>query len=176
MTELDPIQLELNAARRRYPAGDQVSGVVTLVPRPGAIGVFVDLGRAPGGFVDVLDLPESVDRWPIVGTVLEFEVLEHVHRQVRLWPLDSAFRSSTALRWAMSESEWRAVTSRHPVGSAVTAVITRVFPLNRAYLVEFDGVRSLLPWWDVPPVAGSSGRFVVTRHLDETRRIVLRAV
>ncbi|MFX0578162.1 hypothetical protein [Nocardia nepalensis] len=174
MTEPDPIELDLNAARRMYPVGNHVSGTVTLIPRPGAIGLFVDLGRPPFGFVDVLNLPESVDRWPTVGTVTEFEVLQHTHQQVRLWPLDAAFRSSTAGWPTMSEPEWRAVKSRHPVGSEVTAEITRVFPLNREYFVEFDGFWSALPWSGAPPAVGTSALFVVDRHLDETRRIVLR--
>ncbi|WP_181696371.1 hypothetical protein [Nocardia sp. GTS18] len=174
MTELDPIELDLDAARRIYPVGDHVSGVVTMIPRPGTIGLFVDLGRPPIGFVDVLNLPESLDRWPTVGTVTDFEVLQHRHQQVRLWPLDAAFRSSSR-RWsAMSERDWHAVKSRHPVGSVVTAEITRVFPSNREYLVEFDGLWSALPWSGASPAVGSSARFVVRRHLEQTNRILLQ--
>ncbi|MEC3919282.1 hypothetical protein [Nocardia sp. CDC160] len=174
MIEPDPIELDLDAARRIYPVGDHVVGVVTLIPRPGAIGLFVDLGCPPFGFVDVLNLPESIDQWPTVGTVTEFEVLQHMHRQVRLWPLDTAFQSSTAVWPAMSEPEWRAVKIRHPVGSEVTAEVTQVFPLNREYFVEFDAVWSALPWSGAPPAVGTSALFVVDRHLDETRRLVLR--
>ncbi|MGW5453669.1 hypothetical protein [Nocardia sp. NPDC003979] len=84
MTRPDPNESDLDEARRLYPVGDHVAGVVTLIPRPGAIGLFVDLDRPPTGFVDVLNLPEAVDRWPTVGTATEFEVLQHRHRQVRL--------------------------------------------------------------------------------------------
>ncbi|MGM7648878.1 hypothetical protein ACSVDM_28545 [Nocardia sp. JW2] len=174
MTEPDPNEPGLDAARRTYPVGDRVTGVVTLIPRPGAIGLFVDLGWPPTGFVDVLNLPESVDHWPTVGTVTEFEVLQHTHRQVRLWPLDATFRPSTAARWTMSEREWHAVKRRHPVGSEVTAEITHVFSSNREYVVEFDGVWSALPWTGEPPIAGTTAGFVVDRHLDETHRILLR--
>ncbi|WP_426361949.1 hypothetical protein [Streptomyces sp. E-08] len=38
------------------------------VPRPGAIGIFVDIGLGVGGFVDVLLLPERSEDWPTEGT------------------------------------------------------------------------------------------------------------
>lgn len=41
--------------------GQVVRGTVVAVPRPGAIGVFVDIGRGVGGFVDVLLLPERAE-------------------------------------------------------------------------------------------------------------------
>jgi hypothetical protein len=174
MTEPDPLDLELDAARRTFPVGDHLTGKVTLIPHPGAIGLFVDLGQEPTGFVDGLHLPKSADQWPAVGTITEFEVLQHMRRQVRLWPLDDAFRSSTA-RFPMSEPEWHAVKHRHPVGSEVTAEITDVFSLNREYCVMFDGVRAALPWTDTPPAVGTNARFVVDRHLDATRRVRLRS-
>ena len=169
----DPAELELDTARLRYPVGAHVTGTITLIPRPGAIGLFVDLGAPPTGFVDVLHLPRSVDRWPGVGTVTDFEVLQHHHRQVRLWPLDGAFRSSTADRWR-SEHEWQSVTRRYPVGSEVIAEITSVFPSNREYVVTFDGVWSVLAWTGTPPVVGANAGFVVDRHLEATRRVQLR--
>lgn len=56
MIEPDPrLEEELHAAHRRYPIGDHVTGVITLIPRPGAIGLFVDLGDTPTGFVDALN-------------------------------------------------------------------------------------------------------------------------
>lgn len=168
MTESD-----LDAARRTFLVGDHVTGTVTLIPRPGVIGLFVDLGTPPTGFVDVLHLPRSVDEWPGVGTVTDFEVLQHRHRQVRLWPLDDAFRVGTADYWR-SEPEWHAVKHRYPVGAEVIAEITHVYPSNREYTVRFDGVWSALEWTDTPPVAGTSARFVVERHLDTTRRVLLR--
>ncbi|MEU5265626.1 hypothetical protein [Amycolatopsis sp. NPDC021455] len=174
MTEPDPAELELDAARRRYPVGDHVRGKVTLIPRPGTIGLFVDLGGPPTGFVDVVHLPRSAGQWPAVGTVTDFEVLQHRHHQVRLWPLDQAFRSNTADFWR-TEPEWRAVRHRYPAGSEVIAEITHVFPSDREYVVTFDGVWSVLAWTGAPPVVGATARFVVDRHLDATRRVLLRS-
>lgn len=165
---------DLDAARRTFPVGDHVTGKVTLIPRPGVIGLFVDLGLPPTGFVDVLHLPRSVDAWPGVGTVTDFEVLQHRRQQVRLWPLDDAFRSSTADFWR-SEPEWHAVKHRHPVGSEVIAEITGVYPSSREYTVTFGGVWSDLAWTGTPPVVGTEARFVVERHLDATRRVLLRS-
>ncbi|WP_280419498.1 hypothetical protein [Nocardia carnea] len=175
MTEPDSqLEEELNAAHNLYPIGDHVTGVVTHIPRPGAIGLFVDLGRSPIGFVDVMNLPLSADQWPAVGTMTEFEVLQHRRGQVRLWPLDSALRSSRAGFPVMSESEWRVVKSRYPVGAGVAAEITDVFPVNREYFVTFDGLWSGLSWSGTPPVVGTTAQFAVDRHLDATRRIRLR--
>ncbi|MFI5613689.1 hypothetical protein [Amycolatopsis sp. NPDC051903] len=42
MSFSDPVQDQLDAARRTYPVGDHVTGVVTLIPCPGAIGLIVD--------------------------------------------------------------------------------------------------------------------------------------
>lgn len=174
MTEPDPLELELNAARTTYPVGEHVVGTVTKIPRPGAIGLFVDLDQPPTGFVDVLHLPRSVDQWPAIGTVTEFEILQHRRGQVRLWPLDAAFRSSTA-RVPMTEPEWQDLKNRHPVGSEVTAEVIHVFPANREYVVTVDGVWCGLPWTEPPPTVGTTARLVVDRHLDATRRILLRS-
>lgn len=172
MTESDSIDQELDNARRTFPVGEHISGKVTLIPKPGTIGLFADLGREPGGFVDVLHLPMSTQEWPPVGTVTEFEVLTHTRGQVRLWPLDDAYRSSTA-RLPMSEPEWHTVKHRHPVGSEVNAEITHVVPLNREYWVMFDGVWASRPWTGTPPTVGTTARFVIDRHLDTTRRVLL---
>ncbi len=173
MTGGDPLEWELDAARATYPVGDHVVGTVVRVPRPGAIGVFVDLGRPPTGFVDVLLLPRSADRWPGPGTVAEFEVLQHRPGQVRLWPLDPGFRSRTA-RLPMTDREWTALKERHPVTSEVTAEVTAVYRWNREYDVAVDGVHCGLPWRGSPPAVGATARFVVDRHLDATRRLLLR--
>lgn len=173
MTGPDPVESELDAARLAHPIGDHVVGTVVRVPRPGAIGVFVDLGRPPAGFVDVIHLPHSADHWPDLGTVTGFEVLQHRRGQVRLWPLDPAFRSHTA-RLDRTEAQWSAIKSRYPVGSEVTAEVTAVYASNREYDVAFDGVRCGLPWRGSPPEVGATARFVVDRHLDATRRFLLR--
>lgn len=169
----DPADLELDAARLRYPDGDHVTGTVTHVPRPGTIGLFVDLGEPPTGFVDVLHLPRSAAQWPAVGTVTDFEVLQHRHRQIRLWPLDPTYRSTTATLWR-STPEWQAVKHKYPIGTEVTAEITELFPSNREYVVTFDGIWAVLVWTGTPPVLGTTADFVVTRHLDTTHRVLLR--
>ncbi|MFJ8851705.1 hypothetical protein [Streptomyces sp. NPDC102437] len=67
--------------------GQVFRGTVVKVPRPGAIGIFVDIGLGVGGFVDVLLLPEQAERWPAEGTVTDFEVWWADSRlQVRLKP------------------------------------------------------------------------------------------
>jgi hypothetical protein len=63
------------------------------VPRPGAIGIGVELGFAVKGFVDVLMLPYDAARWPTLGTVTEFEIIHMDDRpQIRLRPVDPRYR------------------------------------------------------------------------------------
>ncbi|MFD3745964.1 S1 RNA-binding domain-containing protein [Nocardia sp. NPDC058633] len=95
MTDHDPTELNLEIARKIYPVGQHVTGVVVQIPRPGAGGLFVDLGTPPWGFVDVSHLPDSPERWPTIGTVTDFEVVHHTHQghQVRLIPLDPTYRA-----------------------------------------------------------------------------------
>jgi hypothetical protein len=79
--------------RQQLHVGQRITGTVVWVPRPGAIGIGVDLGLAAGGFVDVLHLPLDTDRWPALGTVSEFEIRWLDERpQIRLTPVDPAFR------------------------------------------------------------------------------------
>lgn len=85
MTEPGPrLEDELDTSHSLYPIGHHVTGVVVAIPRPGVIGLFVDLGHPPTGFVDVGTLPLSSDQWPTVGTVTEFEILQHNRGQIRL--------------------------------------------------------------------------------------------
>ncbi|MFD9903582.1 hypothetical protein [Streptomyces sp. NPDC059063] len=72
--------------------GEVFKGTVVRVPRPGAIGIFVDVGLAVGGFVDVLLLPREAGRWPVEGTVADFEVWwADDRRQLRLKPSDPRY-------------------------------------------------------------------------------------
>ncbi|MEW2079597.1 hypothetical protein AB0941_39700 [Streptomyces sp. NPDC013433] len=67
--------------------GQVLRGTVVKVPRPGAIGIFVDIGLGVGGFVDVLLLPEQAEQWPAEGTITDFEVWwADSRQQVRLKP------------------------------------------------------------------------------------------
>ncbi|MFD8719958.1 hypothetical protein ACFV2H_18555 [Streptomyces sp. NPDC059629] len=72
--------------------GQVLRGTVVQVPRPGAIGIFVDIGLGVGGFVDVLLLPEQAERWPAEGTITDFEVWwADSRQQVRLKPSDPQY-------------------------------------------------------------------------------------
>ncbi|MBT2529813.1 S1 RNA-binding domain-containing protein [Streptomyces sp. ISL-99] len=74
--------------------GQVFTGTVVRVPRPGAIGVFVDIGLSVGGFVDVVLLPRRrSEDWPVEGTVTDFEVwwVHSDHQQIRLKPSDPQY-------------------------------------------------------------------------------------
>ncbi|MFJ8210546.1 hypothetical protein [Streptomyces sp. NPDC096033] len=78
--------------RRGLRFGQVFEGTVVKVPRPGAIGIFVDIGLGVGGFVDVLLLPERSDEWPVEGTVTEFAIWWADSRpQIRLKPSDPRY-------------------------------------------------------------------------------------
>lgn len=51
------------------------------VPRPGVIGIFVDIGLTVGGFVDVALLPDQGEDRPAEGTIAEFEISRADSRQ-----------------------------------------------------------------------------------------------
>ncbi len=78
--------------RRGLRFGQVFEGTVVKVPRPGAIGIFVDIGLSVGGFVDVLLLPERSDDWPAEGAIADFEIWWADRRQqIRLKPSDSRY-------------------------------------------------------------------------------------
>jgi len=169
VAELD----KLDAVRARFPTGEHFKGRVVLIPERG-IGLFVDLGQEPPGFVDVLWLPREPGEWPPVGTVTSFEILQHNNpHQVRLFPLEDRFRDLESLPAGRTLEQWLVIKDRFPVGSAVTAAVTDVFPGNRTYFVRFEDCWSLLEWTGNTPRAGATGRYIVTKHLDRTRRIML---
>ncbi|MGQ5635731.1 MULTISPECIES: SUKH-3 domain-containing protein [unclassified Streptomyces] len=86
--------------RRGLRFGQRFRGTVTAVPRPGAIGIFVDIGLPVGGFVDVMLLPTVAERWPGKGTEAEFEVWWADQRpQVRLKPVDPQFLRDDFAQW-----------------------------------------------------------------------------
>lgn len=79
--------------RPRLRLGQTMTGTVVWVPRPGAIGVGVDLGLPVGGFVDVLHLPLDEARWPAEGTTTDFTIRWMDERpQIRLVPVDPRYR------------------------------------------------------------------------------------
>ncbi|MDX3568479.1 hypothetical protein [Streptomyces sp. ID05-47C] len=78
--------------RRDLRFGRVFEGTVVKIPRPGAIGVFVDIGLSVGGFVDVLLLPDEGEDWPAEGAVADFEIWwADSRQQIRLKPSDSRF-------------------------------------------------------------------------------------
>ncbi|MFE5914417.1 hypothetical protein ACFQ6B_35805 [Streptomyces wedmorensis] len=78
--------------RRGLRFGQAFKGTVVKVPRPGAIGIFVDIGLSVGGFVDVLLLPDESEDWPAEGTVADFEIWwADSRQQIRLKPSDSRY-------------------------------------------------------------------------------------
>ncbi|MFG2387026.1 hypothetical protein [Streptomyces avermitilis] len=78
--------------RKGLRFGQVFVGTVVKVPRPGAIGIFVDIGLSVGGFVDVLLLPSDGEDWPAEGTVADFEIWwADSRQQIRLKPSDSRY-------------------------------------------------------------------------------------
>ncbi|UUU38118.1 hypothetical protein [Streptomyces sp. NBC_00162] len=78
--------------RRGLRFGQVFEGTVAQVPRPGAIGIFVDIGLSVGGFVDALWLPDESEDWPAEGTVADFEIWwADSRQQIRLMPSDSRY-------------------------------------------------------------------------------------
>lgn len=72
--------------------GQVFEGTVVKVPRPGVIGIFVDIGLSVGGFVDVMLLPDEANNWPAEGTVADFEIWwADSRRQIRLKASDSRY-------------------------------------------------------------------------------------
>lgn len=83
------------------PVGTRVSGTVAALPwGSGRTGLFVDIGSAAQGFVDLLNLPRNPEDWPQVGAVLSLEVTtiriglyslyKRTDIQVRLRPVHDA--------------------------------------------------------------------------------------
>ncbi|WP_327302124.1 hypothetical protein OG730_00085 [Streptomyces sp. NBC_01298] len=82
--------VEWARTRRDLRFGQGFEGTVVKVPRPGAIGIFVDIGLCVGGFVDVLLLPSEGEDWPAEGTIADFEIWwADSRQQIRLKPSDS---------------------------------------------------------------------------------------
>ncbi|WP_086843747.1 hypothetical protein [Amycolatopsis kentuckyensis] len=159
---------------RRFEIGAVVTGTVSLIPRPGAIGIFLDLGGAPGeGFVDVLNLPREVEAWPRVGTTTTFEVLDRRPGQIRLWPLDPVFRAGPFGN-GVPEDEWRARKARYPVGAVLAAEVTNAFISDGSYIVRYEGGFAVLESDGELPEVGTLATYEVIGHLDTTRRTLLR--
>src|SRR5438045_7621910 len=74
-----------------------------------------------------------------------------------------------------SDEMWPVIKARHPLGSHVTATVTRIARANRWYTVTFGEAWSRITWTGQPPPVGTTAELVVTK-LDTTRRILLKPV
>ncbi|NKX86845.1 hypothetical protein [Nocardia coubleae] len=92
--------------RANHVLGQRLTGTVAQIPRPGAIGIFIDLGLPVSGFVDVLLLPNSTSKWPIEGTVTEFLVwwMDPNRPQIRLVPAESCYRREDFATWCLAHA------------------------------------------------------------------------
>lgn len=166
--------------RRRYPLEQVVTGTVLGSPgRWGVAGLFVGLGddAAVVGFVDLIELPNSIQDWPAIGTESSFLVSDHVSGQVRMKPLDPAFRRSVPFWPPMSDDRWSALKERHPTGSVVTATVQKIFWPNSHYSVNFDQSSGTVDFCGgPPPTVGSVAQYVVGPVLDRLRWLHLHVV
>ena len=163
--------------RSRYPLDHVVTGRVVDSPaRWGVAGIFVDLGGDPAvvGFVDLIDLAESVKDWPAIDTNSSFMVTDHVNGQVRMKPLDPAFRRSVPFRPPVSDAPWSALTARYPAGSVVTGTVHQIYWPTSNYWVDFGQDSANVDFGDAaPPAVGSVARYVVGPHLNGLRKLQL---
>src|SRR5215471_16102708 len=168
-----------DAALQRFPLGGQVPGRVVAIPVRARVGVFVDLGDGGRGFVGAEHLPDDPQRWPPVGTETTFEVLRHDFSrrrptcQDRLWPLEPRFRRGGPVAEALTAQEWGPARDRYPIGTVVTATVSRVWPDSCCYGIRFGAGRGLVASAAELPGVGSAHRYVVVGVLDTTRRLVL---
>jgi hypothetical protein len=83
---------EWERMRGELRCGQVFRGTVVKVPRPGTIGIFVDIGLDVGGFVDVALLPERAEDWPAEGSTHDFEIWwANSRQQIRLKPSDPRY-------------------------------------------------------------------------------------
>ncbi|MEV0766114.1 hypothetical protein [Nocardia sp. NPDC050435] len=99
-------QPDWDSLRSSLELGQRLTGSVALVPRPGAVGIVIDLGLPVQGFVDVLLLPFDVGRWPIEGTVTDFLIwwMDPKKAQIRLVPAKAMYRREDFDTWCLSNA------------------------------------------------------------------------
>lgn len=134
------------------------------------IGIFLDAGEPPTGFVDVTALPHDPARWPRVGDESEFEVLQHREGQMRLWPTDPAWRGGA--HW-VDDQEWTVITSAMHVGDVVPGRVTQVYTANRECSVDLGVATAIAEWSGEAPAVGQERQVVVKAVLDTTRRVLI---
>lgn len=97
----------LEALQQTLQPGQMMTGTVVFAfPRPGTVGLGIDVGLVVPAFVDTLQLPLDVDRWPPLGASTEFYYLGMVFQsrppgarpaQIRLQPADPKFQGPRVL-------------------------------------------------------------------------------
>ncbi|MET8130227.1 hypothetical protein ABZV67_46475, partial [Streptomyces sp. NPDC005065] len=127
--------------RRGLHFGQVFEGTVAKVPRPGAIGIFVDIGLSVGGFVDVLLLPAESEDWPAEGAVADFEIWwADSRKQIPLKPSDSRYLRSDFTAFV---ERWRGRRSHSR--SRIEVAIQRGWAVRSGCCcVRREGVRD--PW------------------------------
>ncbi len=92
--------------RSNLVLGQRLTGTVALIPRPGTIGIFINLGLPVAGFVDVLLLPDGASRWPAQGTTADFLVwwMDEKRPQIRLVPADARYRREDFDTWCLTNA------------------------------------------------------------------------
>lgn len=152
---------DLDRAREAFPRGSRIVARVTRVPQAGVIGIFLDAGSPPEGFVDVLNLPIDSTKWPRVGQQSRFEVLQHRFGQMRLWPLDPRWRGGLG-RFSVDDQHWAEITSAFTVGSRMPAQVTEVFTANRECCVDLGLTSAVAEWSAHRPSEGAIEQVEVT--------------
>ena len=104
----------LEALQRTLHLGQTLTGTVVFTfPRPGTVGLGIDVGLVVPAFVDVLLLPLDADQWPQLGAVTEFYYLGMVIHpgppgarpaQIRVQPTDPKFQGPRVL-WPPEASD-----------------------------------------------------------------------
>jgi hypothetical protein len=97
--------------------GQRLTGTVAWVPRPGSIGIGIDLGLPVGGFVDVV-LPFDTARWPAKDTISDFAIWWMDERpQIRLIAIDPGYRREDFAEWILNHDSAAADAFRRRHGA-----------------------------------------------------------
>ena len=159
---------DLDRARARYPVGARVAARVVQLQ---VFGIFLEADDPPTGFVDVTCLPRDPAKWPAVGDVAEFEVLQHRNEQMRLWPIDPAWRGHTYR--LENDDEWSAIRHRLHVDDLVSGQVTHVFTANRECVLNLGFTTAVAEWTGDAPTVGQERHVLVKAVLDTTRRVLV---
>ena len=87
--------------------------------------------------------------------------------------MDPRFRRGRAVAGALTAEEWGLARDRYPIGTVVTATVSRVWPDSCCYAIRFSAGRGLVASAAELPPVGTAHRYVVVGVLETTRRLVL---